>query len=345
MELTNPGGRPKKYASEAERQRAFRERYATINVRTLPETKDTIRKIVEFTDTSEAEVVNSLIKFALTNRTTWLTQGLWGKRLPHAGVDDMPSKTTKENPRKTDRQKTMEFVKHFGLKVAPKPGTSPLIGAPWGEWFKVFDTWREAAEFFDAARWAHHDHGTPYPWGQAPNPAPRKKTPALAPGDVVRFDGASPDGKVNGSMDVVIVDPHVNRADVGKTIDGREYGRDGKRHLGIALVERDRKGEKKQFRAYHRQLQRATNPAPRKTLRKPSSTRQASIKHPSSKRPELPYIIAALHGDDWRVIGHAATLDAAKAMGTGYANLHHVRVAVHDHLSPYHVGRTSKTAR
>ncbi len=81
-------GRPRKYANDAEKQRAFRERYATINVRTEKDTKDTIARLAEFTDTSEAEVVNSLIKFALLNRN-WFTVGLFGKRLPHANPLDL----------------------------------------------------------------------------------------------------------------------------------------------------------------------------------------------------------------------------------------------------------------
>jgi len=81
-------GRPRKYANDAEKQKAFRERYATINVRTEKDTKDTIARLAEFTDTSEAEVVNSLIKFALLNRN-WFTVGLFGKRLPHANPVDI----------------------------------------------------------------------------------------------------------------------------------------------------------------------------------------------------------------------------------------------------------------
>jgi hypothetical protein len=81
-------GRPRKYANDAEKQKAFRERCATINVRTEKDTKDTIARLAEFTDTSEAEVVNSLIKFALLNRN-WFTVGLFGKRLPHANPVDI----------------------------------------------------------------------------------------------------------------------------------------------------------------------------------------------------------------------------------------------------------------
>ena len=161
----NPGGRPKKYASAAERQAAFRERYPTINVRTEPHIKGTVRKIAEEFDVSEAEVINSLIKFALTNRN-WQSQGLWGKKLPHAGAKQVPTKTTKTNPAR---------------KSASKPA-----------------------------------------------------------------------------------------------------------------------------------------------------------------RPELPYVLAALHGKTWRVIGHAATMEGARTMGEAYANKHLCRVAVHDHLSPYHVGRSQK---
>jgi hypothetical protein len=82
--------RPRKYASDAERQKAYRERWAIAQFRLEKETAETIKRLAEFTDASESEVADSLIKFALLNRN-WFTLGLFGKRLPRAnpeGLDD-----------------------------------------------------------------------------------------------------------------------------------------------------------------------------------------------------------------------------------------------------------------
>lgn len=76
-------GRPKKYASAAEKQAAFRARYEIIEGRVLPETAETIAKLAKELDVPKTEVINSLIIFALLNRN-WFTLGLFGKRLPHA---------------------------------------------------------------------------------------------------------------------------------------------------------------------------------------------------------------------------------------------------------------------
>lgn len=76
-------GRPRKYASDAEKQKAFRERYAILSVRVEKHIKATIADLASDLDTSEAEVVSSLIKYALLNRN-WHTLGLFGKRLPRA---------------------------------------------------------------------------------------------------------------------------------------------------------------------------------------------------------------------------------------------------------------------
>lgn len=75
--------RPKKYATAAERQAAFRQRYATLSVRVQRETADTIADISRELDEPQTEVINSLIIFALLNRN-WRVLGLTGKRLPRA---------------------------------------------------------------------------------------------------------------------------------------------------------------------------------------------------------------------------------------------------------------------
>lgn len=76
-------GRPKKYATAAERQAAYRQRYATLSVRVQTETAETIADISRELGEPQTEVINSLIIFALLNRN-WRALGLMGKRLPRA---------------------------------------------------------------------------------------------------------------------------------------------------------------------------------------------------------------------------------------------------------------------
>ena len=47
--------------------------------------------LAEFTDESEAEVVNSAIKYFLLT-WDWKTQGLYGKRLPNAAREEYEAK-------------------------------------------------------------------------------------------------------------------------------------------------------------------------------------------------------------------------------------------------------------
>jgi len=76
-------GRPRVYASDAERQAAYRDRYAVIDCRVEKETAETLTKIATYLDVPRTEVIASLLKFALLNRN-WLQLGLFGKRLPQA---------------------------------------------------------------------------------------------------------------------------------------------------------------------------------------------------------------------------------------------------------------------
>lgn len=75
--------RPRKYASDAERAKAFRNRYAVGEFRVIPETMATLEAIALEFDVPRTEVVNSMINFALLNRN-WFTLGLFGKRLPYS---------------------------------------------------------------------------------------------------------------------------------------------------------------------------------------------------------------------------------------------------------------------
>jgi len=76
-------GRPRIYATDAQRQKAYRTRYAVGNYRVTLETQATLEAIAREFDAPVTEVVNSLIQFALLNRN-WFVLGLFGKRLPYA---------------------------------------------------------------------------------------------------------------------------------------------------------------------------------------------------------------------------------------------------------------------
>lgn len=78
-------GRPRKYATPAERQAAYRSREAArvVEVRLVRETVETLDRIAATFDVSRNEVIHSCVNFALLNRD-WFKQGLFGKRLPYA---------------------------------------------------------------------------------------------------------------------------------------------------------------------------------------------------------------------------------------------------------------------
>lgn len=76
----NPGGRPRKYKDDAERQRAYRERWGRINVRVEARTEEVVRTMAQAIDATDGDIVNAAIKFYATN-FTW-QHDLFGKRLP-----------------------------------------------------------------------------------------------------------------------------------------------------------------------------------------------------------------------------------------------------------------------
>ena len=90
--IKNP--RPRKYATAAEKQAAFRSRFPTICVRVEPKTADTIQKIGDASGRTQQETMLSLVKFALTNRD-FVNLGLTEhKQLPRM------EETRKANPMK-----------------------------------------------------------------------------------------------------------------------------------------------------------------------------------------------------------------------------------------------------
>lgn len=80
------GGRPRKHADAAARQRAYRERNAGVVTWRLDE--NTVKKIVEIAaevDLPANELANQIIKFGLSNRN-WRVEPIFGKVLPNASL-------------------------------------------------------------------------------------------------------------------------------------------------------------------------------------------------------------------------------------------------------------------
>lgn len=65
MRQLNP--RPRKYANAAEKAAAHRARWATLEVRALPETAATIASIAEERGIPQSELLYTMLQFALTN--------------------------------------------------------------------------------------------------------------------------------------------------------------------------------------------------------------------------------------------------------------------------------------
>lgn len=72
-------GRPSVHIGDAARVRAHRARLARLDITIKPEIADTIAQISDVLDCSRNELVNSLIRFALTNRN-WQQVGLYGSK-------------------------------------------------------------------------------------------------------------------------------------------------------------------------------------------------------------------------------------------------------------------------
>lgn len=90
--MTKQNPRPRKYASDAERQAAYRSRAAEVCVRLEPKTMATLDSIAEEIGYSRNELMQSMVKFGLTNRD-WRNEGLTAhKRLPRYEENPMATK-------------------------------------------------------------------------------------------------------------------------------------------------------------------------------------------------------------------------------------------------------------
>lgn len=59
----NPAGRPRQYKDDAERRKAFRERWGKINVRVEARTAEAVETMRVVADFTQADIVNAAIKF------------------------------------------------------------------------------------------------------------------------------------------------------------------------------------------------------------------------------------------------------------------------------------------
>ena len=90
--MTKQNPRPRKYASDAERQAAYRSRAAEVCVRLEPKTMATLDSIADEIGFSRNELMQSMVKFGLTNRD-WRNEGLTAhKRLPRYQENPMATK-------------------------------------------------------------------------------------------------------------------------------------------------------------------------------------------------------------------------------------------------------------
>ena len=78
MASNNP--RPRKYASDAERQAAYRDRYAVLTIRVTKEKAATLEEIAAARDIPRADLIADLISFALAN-DNWLTRPAYSRSI------------------------------------------------------------------------------------------------------------------------------------------------------------------------------------------------------------------------------------------------------------------------
>ena len=84
--------RPRKYASDAERQAAYRSRNVIVEFRAETQTAEKLNQIAETIDVSRSDLLLSMVKFALTNHD-WARFGLTHKTIPQYKGNPMTKKT------------------------------------------------------------------------------------------------------------------------------------------------------------------------------------------------------------------------------------------------------------
>jgi len=115
--IQNP--RPRKYASDAERQKAFRERQAVIQVRVKPETVETFDRIASTLGYTRQEVVYALLMSGLNNNRNWQQTGIPGFRMPR--YEDNPMKKKPTPAQLAARERFAEMARSGAFKRGKNP--------------------------------------------------------------------------------------------------------------------------------------------------------------------------------------------------------------------------------
>lgn len=102
MRDDNPGGRPRKYADAAARQRAYAERWGRLNVRVEKRTEDTVKTIAQACSATDGDIANAAIKFYALNFDGWRQALIFGGRLP-----------TIQDPKTRERMEREEANREF----------------------------------------------------------------------------------------------------------------------------------------------------------------------------------------------------------------------------------------
>lgn len=85
--MRNANPRPRKYATDAERQAAYRNRYAQITARVARDTAETLERVSAETGVPVTELARQMILFALANRN-WYTDPRFTRPLTDQANDD-----------------------------------------------------------------------------------------------------------------------------------------------------------------------------------------------------------------------------------------------------------------
>jgi hypothetical protein len=111
--------RPRKYASAAERQAAYKARAEMLEFRAEPKTAVTLTNIAQELDVSRSELLLSMVKFALTNHD-WARFGLTHKTLPYYQGNPIMA-TKKASPAQlAARKKFAEMARSGAFKKAKR---------------------------------------------------------------------------------------------------------------------------------------------------------------------------------------------------------------------------------
>ena len=158
------------------------------------------------------------------------------------------------------------------------------------------------------------------PLKKNPGPGPKRKKKQLSYGDNIFF--RTKDGFGPGT----VINPHYNIADYSYGRDGREYDKNGGRHIREVEILTSR-GKSKIVKEYE------IDGMPDAALNKnPVQTKLQSRPKPSGRMSKKVFTVEARHGDKWVTEGifpsESAAREYATALDAKYGNKMYIRVTV-----------------